>query len=671
MRRSTINIIKTAIASPEVKVVSFDVFDTLLLRPFWKPVDLFKFLDREATGLLGAFDEIKFSEYRKEAEKKARLIAKQKNLEDVKLTEIYTVLKNEEIFPESVTDALMAKEMELERRFCYARKSAVELVKYAISKGKRIIAISDMYLPSEFIGQLLEKNEIPLPERVFVSCEVGYGKASGKLYDSVLDTLKIEKSEIVHIGDNIITDVKVPRKKGIKAFPYYRPVDLLSGTIPNVCRGRAFKYAYKQNRAPFPNRCSLQKLGIKCMLAVAANSVFDDPFRGYNKNGDYARDEQLFGNLALGLYCMAHALWVHELTTEKNYDRVLFFSRDGYLPFIGYNLLREFDEGDTPAEYVRTSRKALFPLVFTSAERVACTNSFITYKRNSPESLSKLLESVLKEEAIEILENELGIKWKTEFATETELACFAQRLYDHYIDKDKMKVLLDGFKKYYEPLMGKSILTYDVGYNLRNEIILHSFFPETGITASYTHSTNDVAIERSKHGRIMRKTFYSSAPYVSWLPRELFLTEDAPTCLGYLEDGKPQMSRSSDGDRMVARLQEIAVKYMKEFTAIFKEDTFWLPMDYQDACLPYETFLHSPSTASIKWVRKLEAENEFDSGLKVFNCFQYWYSLRTDYLIAHHHLEGLTKYAIRFVMLFNTDRNELKKRVHDKLKKSE
>ena len=190
MRTSTINIIKTAIASPEVKVVSFDVFDTLLLRPFWKPVDLFRFLDREATGLLGAFDEIKFSEYRKEAEKKARLIAKQKNLEDVKLTEIYTVLKNEEIFPESVTDALMAKEMELERRFCYARKSAVELVKYAISKGKRIIAISDMYLPSEFIGHLLEKNEIPLPERVFVLCEVECVKASGSLYDSFLDTLK-------------------------------------------------------------------------------------------------------------------------------------------------------------------------------------------------------------------------------------------------------------------------------------------------------------------------------------------------------------------------------------------------------------------------------------------------------------------------------------------------
>lgn len=36
--------IKREILKEETKIVSFDIFDTLIIRPFWNPIDLFTFL---------------------------------------------------------------------------------------------------------------------------------------------------------------------------------------------------------------------------------------------------------------------------------------------------------------------------------------------------------------------------------------------------------------------------------------------------------------------------------------------------------------------------------------------------------------------------------------------------------------------------------------------------
>ena len=40
--------IKKKIASADCEYVGFDIFDTLIERPFWEPIDLFKFLDTKA-----------------------------------------------------------------------------------------------------------------------------------------------------------------------------------------------------------------------------------------------------------------------------------------------------------------------------------------------------------------------------------------------------------------------------------------------------------------------------------------------------------------------------------------------------------------------------------------------------------------------------------------------
>ena len=662
-----VNTIKQAIADSKTKVVSFDVFDTLLVRPFWFPTDLFFFLDKEMEDHYKSTGIINFSNIRKEAEVEAREKAISSGREDVTYKEIYDHIAGMGLFDQDAIQLMMQKELDLERRFCTGRNSIKELVRYAAKEGKTVIATSDMYLPSEFISELLIQNGFSDFKHIFVSCETGVCKGTGHLYEYVAEQLKVRKDEIVHIGDNLKTDVKVPRKLGIRAYPFYRTLDMLAGEN-GIPLGNAFKKAYKQVRTPLSNYKALEKLGTRCMLAVAANLIYDDPFRKNSGKGDYADDPQLFGNLAIGMYSMAHALWVDRLIKEDQFDRVLFFSRDGFLPYKGFQLLQKYTKEKAAPVYVRSSRKAIMPLLMTSKERLLTAGSHMYYENHSPKSMTNVMMPVLKDD-LEQLKRSVGEKWQTGFTSELSMMRFLKLLFDKYVDKEKLRLFEDGYKRYFTPIMDGKILTYDVGYSLRNETILRSYFPNADITACFTHSIDDACEKRGDQGNIKIRTFYPSAPYVSWLPREMFLTEEAPSCIGYTADGEPIMGETEGSQELIDEIHGYALRYMETFTGIFREDSRRLPLEYSDACLPFETFLTSPSSAEKHWVKGLEAENSIDSGVTDFKCYNFWRELRTDYWIAKHHLGKTGRHAVRFVMLTYTNRDELKLLIKKRLPK--
>ena len=666
MRVST-EIIQKAIADEKIKVVSFDVFDTLLLRPFFKPTDLFYYLDCEATDLLCAEDVIRFSEYRKDAESRARIRATARGEEDVTLQEIYDILEDDDILPQDVVSTLQEKELELEKRFCYARKSAKELAEYAVTAGKRIVAISDMYLPVDFLEELLKKNGMPAFEHIFVSSEAKLSKRTGHLYQYALEALGIRREQLIHIGDNLVSDIEVPGKMGIKAFPLYRTIDLISGKYPKVCGGKAFRYAFEQIRSPFPNLHALDTLGVRCMVAVAANRIYDDPYRNFNKSGDYAGDELLFGNFALGLYSMAQALWVEKLSCEDEYDNIAFFSRDGYLPYRGFYLIQKLKGKENKANYVRISRKATLPLLLSSEERLAFAGSYVDFKTHSPKSLTNLLSSVLKREVTVEISRQMGSAWEEGFTSEVEMMRFLYSLYHNYVVKEKMEEVIAGFRRYFTPYMSGNVLTCDVGYSLRNEMTLHSFFPEVKITTAYIHTTGDLPLKRSRLANIQLKRLYYSSPYVSWLPRELFMTENAPSCIGYTLSGEEIMEKAEEPNKLLIRVQEQAISYMEEFVSIFREGLFWLPVEPADACLPMEAFLHSPTVEDRKWIESLETDNSFGAGLRNFEVQEFWKNLCSQYWAASCHFGKTQRKIANFALYLFTDHARLRKAISKRL----
>ena len=88
------NQIKDKIINPDIKVVSFDMFDTLIARPFLVPLDMFSLLNRYFIDLFNPIAAIDFSRIRIKSEAELRNINYKNNISEVTLDEIYQYISD-------------------------------------------------------------------------------------------------------------------------------------------------------------------------------------------------------------------------------------------------------------------------------------------------------------------------------------------------------------------------------------------------------------------------------------------------------------------------------------------------------------------------------------------------------------------------------------------------
>ncbi|GAA9464450.1 hypothetical protein BTM444_09660 [Helicobacter pylori] len=115
-------------------VISFDIFDTLLLRPFIKPTDLFLYIETK-------YDIKGFCQARILAEMQSRGISKE---QDITLDEIYHQIPKE-------FHSYKEVEIATEKEVLIPNSEMLELYRFAKENNKRVIIISDMYLPLEVL----------------------------------------------------------------------------------------------------------------------------------------------------------------------------------------------------------------------------------------------------------------------------------------------------------------------------------------------------------------------------------------------------------------------------------------------------------------------------------------------------------------------------------------
>lgn len=190
----------------EKKIVSFDVFDTLVIRPFVRADELFAYMEVES-GLQG------FSDARKKAEADAR----KKLRKEVNIDEIYNQIE-ETYWP------LKQTEIEHEIRFCHVNPMILPIHEKAKESGKRVIATSDMYLNEKIVRQILKGSGFAM-DAIYVSCDHNRTKGSGELFDFVLNEEKAKAEEMIHFGDNYISDYSEARRKNISAHQTPKIVD--------------------------------------------------------------------------------------------------------------------------------------------------------------------------------------------------------------------------------------------------------------------------------------------------------------------------------------------------------------------------------------------------------------------------------------------------------------
>ena len=306
------NDIKKAI--DEHDIISFDIFDTLLIRPYVKPTDLFTHLEllNNASG---------FAKARIKAEYAAREIARGKK-EDITIDEIY-----QQIDPKY--KGLKEKEIALEYQVLRPRPEVEKIYRYACEQKKKIIIISDMYLPQQLLTDVLKKCGYTKFDEIFVSSEHGKLKASGSLYCDVIQKLGISPRNILHIGDNLESDIRRARQLGIDALFVPKALDCLIETDPRI---RKF---YKNHK---------NDLGASIMLGLlAAHSE-----KSYK---DYWFD---FGYKYAGPVIFGYMQWLDAQLKKDDIHKALFVARDRYTLEKVFNLIKT---SDVQTHYIYLSRK--------------------------------------------------------------------------------------------------------------------------------------------------------------------------------------------------------------------------------------------------------------------------------------------------------------------------
>lgn len=189
-------------------VISFDVFDTLLFRKVDKPTDVFSLIEKEA-GKPG-FARDRVASERQAREKKSA----EKGTGEVTIDDIYRMPAMEAY---GTPETLIERELSAERRVCYANPVMPGILERLRIAGKTVIVTSDMYLPCDFIRELLESAGFHGIEECFVSGDYGAGKGSG-LFDAV--RRYADGGSTVHIGDNFAGDVFPLRGSDITPVHY-------------------------------------------------------------------------------------------------------------------------------------------------------------------------------------------------------------------------------------------------------------------------------------------------------------------------------------------------------------------------------------------------------------------------------------------------------------------
>ncbi len=423
-------------------VVSFDVFDTLILRPFSEPADLFYILGEE----LGYMD---FRRIRIEMELRAREEKYEKeNHYEVNLSEIYDLFSREAGIDKKIA---MKREIEMEKTYCFANPYMRRVVEILRNSHKRIIITSDMYLNAEQIKALLESCGYEQFDAYYVSCDVGKSKSEGSLYKEVKkqeeyrwnkntienqinrQDLESKKLSFIHIGDNYIADIENAQKQGLDTVHYV-----------NV------NVAGAQYRAED--------------MSVIIGSIYRGIVNTHIHNGlyEYTREYE-YGFIYGGLFVTGYCQFIHEYRKTHQIDKILFLARDGYILMKAYEKL--YPNEAESVQYVYWSRLAAVKM---AAEyfKYDYFRRFLYHKVNQEYTLEEIMKSMELDDMLKTLCTECQLLPQTNLTEKNvdKVKQFLLKNWDYVLEHYKEQ--LKAGKQYFEEILKccNKVVAVDIGW---------------------------------------------------------------------------------------------------------------------------------------------------------------------------------------------------------------
>ena len=271
-------------------IISFDVFDTLIFRPFNKPRDIFMVLGEK-------FDCLDFYKIRNDMEMRAREKAfSRKGNREVTLEDIYAEIERYTGIPKEYG---VQVEFETELALCYANPYMHAIFSILKQHGKRIIAVSDMWLTKAQLKELLDHCGYSGFDEILVSNDCNANKTTRTIY-KMINNIKKPDESIIHIGDNLKTDVKNAISEGWKAIHYKGVNDI----------GNAFRAS---------------QYGMSPLIGSVYSGIINS--RLHNGLYDYSPYYE-YGYVYGGIYVYGLCSWINDYASKNKLDKILFLALD-------------------------------------------------------------------------------------------------------------------------------------------------------------------------------------------------------------------------------------------------------------------------------------------------------------------------------------------------------
>lgn len=316
----------------DADVISFDLFDTLVMRQTVSSDDVAEFVDcrlREKGIYINDFCKKRLG-IEKELSKNAAPT----------LVEIYQNLLGKSdggaagIAAEELADLEWNTDFEL----LVPRIEMCDIFRGIVNEGKSAYIVSDTYYNKSRLAKILEKCDIIKYTDILSSSDCKVSKTQG-LYKVLQEREKSKKC--LHIGDDIVADIEKARDQGFDTYRVFSGADLLED-VGNLGLSEC-----------------VGELSDRLKTGMFVSRIFNSPFQFESEDRHIEiSDVYDIGYLLCAPLISDFVLWFRKCMEEGQFKNIWFGARDGYLIKKMYDYLMESYDQYEKTVYFLTSRTA-------------------------------------------------------------------------------------------------------------------------------------------------------------------------------------------------------------------------------------------------------------------------------------------------------------------------
>ena len=513
------------------EVISFDIFDTLIMRNTLFPEDVFYIVESKVRNRGIALCDLR----------NRRALAEQSiDCISPNIYQIYDAYQKREGFTSTIKRILLDYELSVEKAVLIRREDIVQVMNYAVSNNKPVYLISDMYLPKELIEVILSELGIVGYRDILVSCDYHQTKYTG-LYHTFMDLYPAES--YLHIGDNAVADGFCAKSNGMDVYIIQSALALLEKS--------SYGFMLKKQLS----------LNERSMLGLLIAKIFNSPFSLYGSDRrPYVDSIKDISYLYFAPVILKVMLWLMDKLLEGDYEKVLFSARDGFL-------IQEL------YDYMRLTRNGLPDSVYFQASRVLCARAGLSSDADIEGMLSAPFDCSWKEvvkERFDLNDNDMLDEHNSEYNSVLDYAM------SH---KDKIykrsREIRQNYNKYMKLLgikEGRTYAFYDFVSCGTCQYFLSNFvsFDLQGLYCGYYDSVTGGKRNVPIEALFVNQNYFQkeTAFFKRYLLFERIMTSTASSVISMDTCGKPlfsEESRSLHELDMVKIAQESIKDYIKKY----------------------------------------------------------------------------------------------------------